>query len=213
MSSEFSEVNKPTESDSLTGSKRSIESVSLTDLERPTEAKRPKKINKPIAKKVFFIDFQGYSFSSSNYVIKEIAILELNDEKPVTAVFKPPYDWNSLETTDKNLALFCRCYIHGFHWNTGAENYSDLKIFLEKVLVKKAVVYISGKEKINVFKQYTDVEYDIKDLYDFKWCKLDFICPDNQKETDNKNHCGQHDVVLNCSAKNTFFMRNVYYSE
>lgn len=161
---------------------------------------------------IFFVDFQGFQFVSY-FVLKEVSILALYEEKSTTKIFRPPIDWNRLNKFEKTIVLTSRCFEHGFHWNSGNNNYENISQFFDENLKRDtSIVYMNGQEKIDIFKSITDSQYDTVDVKKLRRCHVNFFGPE-YKIRDDRTHCKQHDLALNCSEQNTYLLRNYYYSE
>ena len=85
----------------------------------------------------YIVDFQAFKKPTNSFVIKDLAILNINDGLLKLYTFKPPFDWNELLTQYKveNKWLENQ-YIHK-KWTSGVIEYAELEHILTQLSTAK----------------------------------------------------------------------------
>lgn len=101
----------------------------------------------------YIVDFHAFKEPINNYVIKDMAILNINDGLLKHYTFKPPFEWDMLPIKYKveNKWLENHC-IHK-NWVTGDVEYTELKNVLNE-LSKAKKIYVKGDQKSAWLKNY-----------------------------------------------------------
>lgn len=171
---------------------------------------------------IFFVDLQGFK-ESGKFYLKELSILECDDNRsgPMPAIchcehdklhhyiFKSPFSWKRLSADARTLALWLKCYHHGFTWNHGDVEYSDIESTIDDVLRCKpgaAKVFVKGDQKVVWFNHFTRGKYDCVNIEDLG-CTPNLRNLKGEAEIISK-HCGKHDSLLHCAQQNVDLMHH-----
>lgn len=160
--------------------------------------------------KYFFVDFQGF-IEFKKFILKELCILECEfardgmcvDDKIHHYIFKPPFDWKHLNSKSRTQALWLKCFHHGFSWNSGDIDYSEIETILHNILTRETStpkVYVKGAEKVEWFNHFTGGKFKCISL-DKLGCAWNLSDLEHKKCLTNK-HCGKHDTSLHCALQN-----------
>lgn len=175
--------------------------------------------------KVFFVDLQGF-IESKKFILKELCILECKnnlsssvndcvDDKIHHHIFKPPFNWKHLSAKARTQALWLKCFHHGFSWNAGETEYSQIAKIFHTILSKELTlptVYVKGAEKVEWINCLTNGEFNCINLEQVG-------CTQNVKELkqgssfNNSFHCCKHDISLHCASQNVNSFHNWYISQ
>ena len=101
----------------------------------------------------YIIDFQAFKKPINSYVIKDMAILNINDGSLKLYTFKPPFEWDMLPIKYKVENKWLQNhYIHK-NWTSGDVEYTESENILNK-LSKAKKVYVKGDQKCAWLKNY-----------------------------------------------------------
>lgn len=101
----------------------------------------------------YIVDFQAFKKPINSYVIKDMAILNINDGSLQIYTFKPPFEWDMLPIKYKVENKWLQNhYIHK-NWATGDVEYTELENILNQ-LSKAKKVYVKGDQKCVWLKNY-----------------------------------------------------------
>lgn len=170
--------------------------------------------------KHFVVDLQGF-IEFKNLILKELCILEYSNDRRINVVnkefhhfiFKPPFEWKQLNQNAQSQALWLKCFYHGFSWNHGEIEYSEIESVLRKTLTKETntpVVYVKGAEKVEWFNHFTIGNFECINL-DGLGCALN-LSNLEQKKWFTHQHCRKHDTSLHCALQNADILHNWLYA-
>lgn len=130
----------------------------------------------------YFVDFQAFRKPYKDFVIKEMAVFELEKNALQVYIFKPPFEWDSLPIKYKveNRWLEHHC-IHR-SWVSGEIEYSELIKIIQN-LSKAEKIYVTDDEKFSWLCRY------LKNV-----CKIERpkLCKMNEIKSINRISC-KHD--------------------
>lgn len=110
----------------------------------------------------YIVDFQAYKKPINDFVIKEIAILNINEEEDTKLyILKPPFEWNLLPTKYKVENKWLENHYLNKKWSDGAVEYGDLVNILKKLSEAKTV-YVKGSQKYEWLKKYLNNVYNLE---------------------------------------------------
>nr|ACE75269.1 hypothetical protein GFP_L5_0170 [Glyptapanteles flavicoxis] len=114
-----------------------------------------------------FVDFEGYHTLDGSFIIKELAVVELNDDPDILssaalAIFEPPAEYINEVLVFQTKDYWSRN--HGISWNEGSFSYADLNDVLCETLKHHSYVYVLGEEKQQWIRRFINFELDISDL-------------------------------------------------
>ena len=95
------------------------------------------------------VDFQGFTKPINEFVLKELAALEVNNSNniPVIILFEPPCDWNILPTEYKVTNSWLQRNYHGIPWSSGNSPYEAAGPIIRGILHRAHTIYVKGLEK------------------------------------------------------------------
>lgn len=175
----------------------------------------------------FFVDLQGFHVSGRFY-LKELCILECNGltchalynkktdsdsdadddwkhpgEKIHHYIFKPPFEWSRVHADARKVALWLKSFHHGFSWNDGDTDYSEIETIITKILTKHPgtpTVYVKGYSKLVCFNNFMKGKFRCIDLNDMG-CSFNLRNLEDKKSHSAK-HCHRHNESLHCAIQN-----------
>lgn len=175
----------------------------------------------------FFVDFQGFHVSSKFY-LKELCILECNGltchdlynkktdsvpddddsdhpgEQIHHYIFKPPFDWDRVPADSRKVALWLKSFHHGFSWDDGDIDYSEIETIITKILTKNPgtpTVYVKGYSKMVCFNNLMRGRFSCIDLEDTGYYNFSLQSLEDKKNHSAK-HCHRHNESLHCALQN-----------
>ena len=97
------------------------------------------------------VDMQGFKQSGNDFVLKELAIVPLDDnDQPLVFLFKEPFPQKQLtDKYNKGENTWIKQFYHGISWNSGDRPYTDVGSILRACLLDatKVLVMVSIKKK------------------------------------------------------------------
>lgn len=155
----------------------------------------------------FIVDFQGFKKSSDEFVIKELAILSINDstEHPVTFLFEPPCAWTDLSVKYKRMNLWLERNYHGISWNSGRTPYRRASEILRTILQHARIICVKGLERSKWLESIIGKSSNIVNLDDIGCPSLHKL----RKKSSVAAKCSHHSNVLNysCSTENVQLLK------
>ena len=80
----------------------------------------------------YIIDIQGFKKTYNEFVVKELAIVPLEDDvQPTVYLFGPAHDWNLLNPRYKCENNWLTRNYHGIKWHDGEILYEELEDILK----------------------------------------------------------------------------------
>lgn len=169
--------------------------------------------------KYFVVDLQGF-IEFKNLILKELCIMEYSNDSRINIVekefhhfiFKPPFEWKQLNQNARSRALWLKCFHHGFSWNSGEKDYSEIESVLRETLTKETntpIVYLKGAEKVEWFNHFTKGKFECINL-DRLGCALNLSNLEKKKWLTHQ-HYRKHDTSLHCALQNVDILHNWLY--
>lgn len=158
---------------------------------------------------IVFVDIQGFK-DGKTFILKELCFVR--GESVQHFIFKPPFKYNNLSIESKREAIYLTTLVHGFYWNEGKLDYSQIDKCFESLLLQQQVennliIYVKGMEKIRWLKELCKsssklVCYNIEDIgcQKKKTTLFDFVKP----------HCDSHARVGQCAYQNVMLLQEWY---
>jgi hypothetical protein len=119
----------------------------------------------------YFIDFEAFRYKKNNYIIKELAMLDVNKPLvPLYYVFKNVKPWSALTLEERMQFTFLSKYIHHLTWCEGTSRFcADCIWYHLKLLFpdcESGITYVmGGGEKLKflqeLFPKLRLVQYNI----------------------------------------------------
>lgn len=106
-----------------------------------------------------FVDLQGFVVDKKEFIVKEFALLSLNDDRIVHLTFKEPHNYWLLSEKARKSVIWTSEY-HGMSWESGQAPYTNLTSFVSKHLKQAddCIYYVKGAEKCSWLKKFHRVE-------------------------------------------------------
>jgi Inhibitor of Apoptosis domain len=142
------------------------------------------------------IDFQAFTSSSGEFIIKELAIISHQDFKVQHWIFKPPYSENCVSAATRKIKTWLENNHHGIKWSQGNTDFTRLKSTLLFVTIPYKVLYVKGKEKAKHLQ--TLLERHVIDI-------ADLGCPALKDLPHLPFYCKHHqETKMQCALQNVF---------
>lgn len=140
----------------------------------------------------FAVDFQFFKQPGGDIIVKELAIIDLNQSEPLVRLFKPPFEWRRLSEKYKRENTWLRSSVHGLAWDSGDVDYKEISSLIREVL-GKSQVYVIGSMKKKYLKRFGFNPIDVTDL--------GYLQVDVSKTV---HFCSNHDFncKINCAGQN-----------
>ena len=151
----------------------------------------------------FVFYMQGFTGPNNEFILKEVAVLSIDDSWGVTHTFEPPYNWNELPAKYKSTNLWLVRNYHGINWDYGLLPYDYIQDVIKSMLHEATIVYVKGNSKQTFLKQYLQDSIIIIDLQDFD-------CPSIKVLDETCMKCSYHINLhkkFNCAFNNVFRLR------
>lgn len=151
----------------------------------------------------YILDFQSFKNVNNELVIKEMAILHIDQEHPKVFLFKEPFEWDSLAIRYKVENKWLQNHYHHLKWSSGEESYENVIKIIKDTLFDAKIIYVHGREKRTWLKRFVSVE--IINLQDFDCPLLKII--KNSIRNKCSNHCNFNNNNMNCAINNVIVLR------
>ena len=151
----------------------------------------------------YIIDIQGFKKMYNEFVVKELAIVSLEDDiQPSVFLFAPPHDWNLLNSRYKCENKWLTENYHGMNWQDGKILYDELEDILKSTVRGASQVWIKGLEKRNFLKIFLP---NVKNIETVGCPALNKL----HKTLDSRcsNHNFQKCFNSNCAARNAIVLK------
>ena len=95
------------------------------------------------------VDLQGFTKPINEFVLKELAALEVNNSNntPVIILFEPPCEWDILPAEYRVENSWLRRNYHGIPWSSGNSPYEAAGPIIRGILQRARTIYVKGLEK------------------------------------------------------------------
>ena len=98
----------------------------------------------------YIIDIQCFKRTYNELVVKELAIVPLEDDvQPTVYLFAPPHDWNLLNPRYECENSWLTKNYHGINWQDGEILYDELEDIVKSSVRGASKVFTKGLEKRN----------------------------------------------------------------
>lgn len=163
------------------------------------------------------VDLQGFT-SNNEYILKEIyfSIFNYNGEDDIGTIehnidqhfiFKPPFAWNELDKGSKANAIWLLKFYHGFWWNDGQEDYSEIANYMKPLLRNNLIIFVKGFQKVQWLKDLcpNNPHLDVRNIEDLG-CNIRLS--DESYNLNNSLHCSKHCKIRICARQNVEILKN-----
>ena len=143
----------------------------------------------------YAFDMQGFLQPGNDFVVKELAIVSLNDESdPKVFLFQEPFPWQRLTSKYRKINQSLE-FNHGLSWNSGKIQYSEISNVLREYLSDAKRVYVKGKLKKNWLKRFNLPVCEVASIdFSEKPTKCATICLNHKILRNRKINCALHNV-------------------
>lgn len=117
------------------------------------ESKSTQDLNGTVLKKCV-IEFQGFRNNRSDFIIKELSIVDVSTGVVNYFVFKPPFAFRCLNRKASKTNDWLSLNFHHISWNEGFTSYKELHNIMQHYCQQYDVIYTTGLEKSQFIKRY-----------------------------------------------------------
>lgn len=100
------------------------------------------------------VEFQAFRGVHNEFILKEIAAVDVSTGRFVVVLFAPPCERVRLHPKIQKTNDWLMKHYHRIHWNDGTVPYKDMVSILTQMFSNFTVVYTKGLEKANFLRQY-----------------------------------------------------------
>lgn len=182
--------------------------------ESPPPPPSPPSLPTRLASKIniYFADVQGFKTDNhpNSFVLKELCFVEANkgvnscssssSSIPNHYIFRAPFSYSKLTASAKKQSLYLTSFVHGFYWDTGFLDYSEILHTIQPLLLPNTIIYVKGNQKVAWLKQICNTSsLDCRNIEDLGYrTKLQF---DHMRP-----HCKFHNKIGLCAYQNVFVL-------
>lgn len=94
------------------------------------------------------LDIHCFFNNSLQYIVKEMAVYDLNHHSGQHWIFKAPKNLDIYNAKARRANKWLTANSHGIHWEDGEVNYEDLSRILNRIASSYDIVYVKGQQKI-----------------------------------------------------------------
>lgn len=149
------------------------------------------------------VDFQAFRGARNEFILKELAAIDVRTGRYDLVLFAPPYEKTQLHPKQIKTNDWLERHYHRIQWNAGNIPYKDMVCIIARICSTSTVIYVKGLEKANFLRQYYH-HGEVIDLNDIKAPLIpkSFIpsvkCPVPH----------QSDTTLQCALRKSLFYRS-----
>lgn len=172
---------------------------------------------------MFIIDVQGFQYKNSDFLCREIAIININADKMYHKYVQLPIDLGCLsESFCKHIEWTTR-NIHGLLWDDEFSSWGDedsasipsnyiplerIALYIRKIIKPHDKIFVKGYEKKRWLSKL--ICNEIVDLLELGCDDLASLKASNNVTCKNHNlHCNRDHNLL-CARENVFLLKNWY---
>lgn len=153
---------------------------------------------------IYFADVQGFKTDNhpNSFVLKELCFVQankgVNSSSPNHYIFRAPFSYSKLTASAKKQSLYLTSFVHGFYWDTGFLDYSEILHTIQPLLLPNTIIYVKGNQKVAWLKQICNTSsLDCRNIEDLGCrAKLQF--------NHMRPHCKFHNRIGLCAYQNVF---------
>lgn len=152
----------------------------------------------------YAVDMVGFKQAGGDYVLKEIAIIPLNENAdPLVLVFKNPFPWKRLSDQTQRENIWLQHNHHGIPWKTDGLDYSQIGYILRDTLHDASKIFVLDELKHKWLQRF---KFPVHNIQQYGYpTKPSFKCA-----TVCTNHNPIHKTV--CALHNVKLMKLYYQS-
>ena len=102
------------------------------------------------------VDYVGFEDNLGRTVVKELAVVSINDENVAHFMIKCPFAWSELSEGAKSSNELATTQVHGIRWEEGSVNNADLSKTFSRVVERATALYAHGAGKCSVLQRLTN---------------------------------------------------------
>lgn len=154
------------------------------------------------------VDFEAFRGVAGEFVIKELAIVDLDHGLCRYVLFKSPYRRQRLNKKYRRVATWLEQHLHGISWSDGEVDYTLLPDVIRDVCDTYSIVFTKGLEKARFLRTFHNTVIDLNELcapnYDYSTHgKLIQCSVSSHRLQDGHNKC-----VYKCALNKAYFYVN-----
>ena len=120
----------------------------------------------------YIVDMQGFKQSGNDFVLKELAIVPLDDgDPPLEFLFKEPFPWKRLTDKYKGENTWLKQFYHGISWDSGDRLYTDIGTVLRACLHNATKVLVMGSIKKKWLERFRFNVHDVTEMGFHRWTR------------------------------------------
>lgn len=136
------------------------------------------------------LDFEGFQFYKNRFIIKELAVFDLNREHLRRWTFQPPFSFLNLNKHERRQYFWTKNNTHGYEWYYGELPYIELYFIFEELFQKYENIYIKGVEKTKFVQYFTSRKcINLENLGCPKITELSHFTVNCNFKHSNRSHC------------------------
>ena len=152
----------------------------------------------------YIVDLQGFQMPINQFVVKEIAVMDIKSDHHVVHLFEPPCVWSSLPAKYKCTNTWLTRNYHNLYWEDGYFPYKILKDAVKSMLRNASCIYVKGLEKKRFLEKLLHNKYYVIDVNDAN-------CPSLKKLSENNfmkcpNHFDEN-ANFQCALRNVQMLK------
>ena len=135
------------------------------------------------------IELQAFRGNNSSYIVKELAILDMQTCVMYHYLFKPPFSFKKLNSKAKKTNRWLMRHFHHIDWYDGYTCLANLESIMYHYCNKFTRIYTRGLEKCNWIQLYTTASvFDVTVDKSFNY-QIGDVCISTKSEEHGKRHC------------------------
>lgn len=103
------------------------------------------------------LEFQAFRGVRNEYIVKELAAVDIRTGRYVVCLFAPPYERIQLHPNIRKTNSWLEKHYFLLGWNDGNVPYRDVVPIIAQICSNFRIIYTKGLEKANFLRQYGNV--------------------------------------------------------
>lgn len=104
------------------------------------------------------VEFQAFADDSDDFIIKELAIIDLCTHVTYYFLFKPPHSFKLLHRKAARTNKWLMNHYHHIEWKEGFVDYSELENILTQYCSKFTLIHTTGRKKTAFLQRFTSAQ-------------------------------------------------------
>lgn len=128
-------------------------SFSYSDMEKTADFKSTTFVNKEC-----IVEFQAFVDDSDDFIIKELAIMDLSTHVTHYFLFKPPHSFKLLRGRAARTNKWLMKHYHHIEWMEGFVDYSEVENIISHYCSKFTLIHTTGRKKAAWLQRFTSAQ-------------------------------------------------------